>query len=130
MKRINCRSKGKRIELEACRYLSSIGFPTERAARNGVRNGCDLITPTLRIHIEVKGDQRVDLGSQALDDALQQAFRAAGNPVSLSPYAVLWKKNRSAWRLTVERPVRCTFDTDGGIKAELSKYVIEGANNV
>lgn len=126
---MNSRAKGCRIEREAAKFLSELGFPTERAARNGVRNGCDLLTPTLRIHIEVKGNQQVDLGTKALDDALQQAFATSGNPASLAPYAVLWKKNRSAWRLTIENPERHTFDTDAGIRAELSKYTIEGAAN-
>lgn len=121
-KRINSCRKGKVIERKACEYLASIGFPgCVRAARNGVDNAADLdFTDCPELagwHIECKGDQRIDLGTKALDDALHQAWLRANK----KSWAVLWKRNRTGWRLTIEHggDVRTTFDTDDGIAKTL-----------
>lgn len=113
---INSRQKGKRIELEACKFLASIGFPgVQRTAQHCGKNGD---APDIRglslqgVHIEVKGDQKIDLGTQAISDALVQAKKDADG----KPYGVLWKRNRTSWRLTTESmDGRRTCDTEHGI---------------
>lgn len=93
----NSRQKGARIEREAAAFLSKIGFPAERAARNGVDAGEDVFCPSLAVVFEVKGDEKIDVGTKMLDDAMQQAIERC-TPIQ-NPM-VLWKKNRTRWRLT------------------------------
>lgn len=99
-KRINSRAKGARIEREAARFLTSLGFPCERAARNGVDGGEDLMLPdslSHAVHIEVKGDESIDIGTRALADAMHQAFEACKG--TQRP-AVLWHRKRKGWRFS------------------------------
>jgi Holliday junction resolvase len=98
---MNSRAKGCRIEREAAKYLTSLGFPAERAARNGKRGANDIECPSLaNVHIEVKGSQKIDLGTKALADAIIQAQNDT-EPL-VERWAVLWKKNGTCWRLTYE----------------------------
>ncbi len=98
-----CR-KGKRVEREAANFLTAHGIPAVRGARNGVKDGQDLILPPeYDIHIEVKGDQSVRPGTKAMEQALDQA-RAAWLKYGKRFYCVLWKEDRKGWRLT-ERDV-------------------------
>lgn len=98
MKRINSCEKGKRIEREACRFLTSIGFPAERGARNGVKGGADIMCPTLdNLHIECKGDQSIDIGTRPLMYAVLQATQdATEGKLGI----VLWKRKRGQWCLS------------------------------
>lgn len=90
------RSKGARGEREAAAFLKSLGFTAERNGRNGY-SADDLIVEELpNVHIEVKRDESIDVGTKALDDALAQAEANAVDRVA----AVLWRKNRARWRLT------------------------------
>lgn len=133
-KRINSCEKGKVCERQAAHYLASLGFPTEREARNGKRGANDLKCKSLSIHLEVKARQNIDLGTKALGDAMEQAASTTVEqfiPTGFNkpkPYACLWKKNRTSWRLTIHdsmRGHRITLDTDEGIRAELLKYQIQ-----
>lgn len=100
-KRINSRAKGCRIEREASKFLTSIGFPAERAARNGVRDGQDIICESLtNVIIECKGDEQIDLGTKALWAALRQAMNVARGRKP----CVLWKRKHSCWRLSFVLP--------------------------
>ncbi len=93
----NSRAKGARIERAAAKYLTSLGFPAERNARNGISTD-DLVVPSLpRVHIEVKGDRSIGLGTKALADAIEQAERDRGGRCA----AVLWYEHRKGWRLSV-----------------------------
>lgn len=95
---MNSRAKGKRIELEAAAYLRELGFESaRRAARNGVAGGEDLIVDELpNVNIEVKGDESIDLDTQALESACGQASRGW----TTGAWAVLWRPKRKDWRLT------------------------------
>lgn len=100
-KRLNSRAKGARGERLAAGFLTKCGFPAERAARNGVNAGEDVICKSLAIGFEVKFDMAIDVGTVALRDAWMQAYVRivrAGEADSVTPM-VLWRKNRS-WRLT------------------------------
>lgn len=97
---MNSRAKGKRIELKAAHFLTSHGIPAQRGARNGVKDGQDLILPPeYDIHIEVKGDQSVRPGTKAMEKALQQASEGA-KQAGKRRSCVLWKEDRKGWRLT------------------------------
>ena len=91
------RRKGARIEREAAKFLTGIGFPATRAARNGVDGGEDIMCESLPgIRFEVKGNEAIDIGTQGLWTALVQASVPTGGKRGV----VLWKHNRSKWRLT------------------------------
>lgn len=98
MKRINSRQKGKRGEREAAAFLKSIGIEARRGQQySGGKDSPDLITELHRVHIEVKfGVKGMDLGTQLLRDACDQAERECGG----NAWVVLWKPTRQGWRLT------------------------------
>lgn len=99
-----CR-KGKRVEREAANFLTAHGIPAVRGARNGVKDGQDLILPPeYDIHIEVKGDQSVRPGTKAMEKALQQASEGAAK-AGKTRRCVLWKEDRKGWRLTMLTPM-------------------------
>jgi Holliday junction resolvase len=123
--RINSRQKGARIERQAAAYLTDLGFSASRMGRNGY-SASDLNTdqcPVLsRVHIEVKGDESIKLNTAALGNALAQAERTAAKGL---PCCVLWKHNRTGWRLTwISGGVRVTADTDDGIRLTLVRLGI------
>jgi hypothetical protein len=124
LKRINGCAKGKRIERLAAKYLQSLGFIAERNARNGLSTAdlnCDECPVLSKVHLEIKGDESIDVGTKALDDAMEQAYVGAmhiganGFPQQAmdKPYAVLWKRKNKGWRLTFTAsspPVLVTVD--------------------
>lgn len=100
---VNSRAKGKRGELEAVKYLKSLGFSDARRTQqyNGLGRGdveCPESLPCL--HIEVKFGYPIetfDLGTEQLFKACRQAVDDAKGDA----WAVLWKpKGRRQWRLT------------------------------
>lgn len=101
-KRKNSRAKGCRGELQAAKYLASIGFPgARRTAQRCGKSGdaSDVVVPDLpRVHLEVKNAESVRLGTKGLEDALLQAERDAGG-TNKRP-VVLWWETRKGWRLT------------------------------
>lgn len=120
MKRINSRQKGARCEREAAKFLASLGYPCSRMGRNG-RTAADLdlsLCKLRNVHIECKGRETMRLGSKALDDAMEQAHLDSNG----MGYAVIWKRNRTCWRLSYVCPHlghRVTVDTPDGIAAAL-----------
>lgn len=98
MPKINSRQKGKRVEREAAAYLRLLGFEGAKRGQqhSGSPDSPDVRCDGLNVHLEVKGDQSIDLGLIAWHDAIKQAQSDAGE----RPWAVLWKRNRTAWRLT------------------------------
>lgn len=95
----NSRQKGKRIEREAVALLKSWGYDTRRGQQyRGGSDSPDVIIEGVDIHIEVKGNEQIDIGTKALDDACEQANRESGG----KPWVVLWKKNRTGWRITTD----------------------------
>ena len=126
-KRVNSRAKGKRVELLACAYLTSLGFEARRGCQfKGTPDSPDVECPSLpRVHIEVKGDQSIDVDTLPLTRACEQSSREAGR----RRWAVLWKPDRRGWRLTypVEAPrVIVTVAGDGWIKDSLRWLNREG----
>lgn len=122
---INSRAKGKRGELEAVKYLKSLGFSDARRTQqyNGLGKGDVMCAESLpRLHLEVKfGVVGLDLGTSLLADALAQAERDA--PAGKT-WAVLWKpKGARQWRLTApltsHYPTVATFAHDEHISHRL-----------
>lgn len=122
MTRINSRQKGKRIELQAAKFLTSIGYPAHRTAQvRGKNDGsADLELPGNEwLHVEVKGDQSIDVGTKALERAYEQAKRDAyENTLPV----VLWRRNRGGWRMTFMVREHGTVSTIGqnGIRGFLN----------
>lgn len=113
-----CR-KGKRVEREAANFLTAHGIPAVRGARNGVKDGQDLILPPeYDVHIEVKGDQSVRPGTKAMEKALQQACDGAAK-AGKRHSCVLWKEDRKGWRMTFYE-TRCGHSI--GTVAEVSFF--------
>lgn len=106
---INSRQKGSRVEREAAKYLTALGFPSSRNARNGLSKP-DLETPFVRLHLEVKGDQSIGLDTKALTAACDQAKRDAATH-DRPEWGVLWKVDRKGWRLTYQLIVWADDDT-------------------
>lgn len=101
---INSRAKGKRIELQACDFLRSLGFTCRRGQQfAGGTDSPDVIVDELPgVHIEVKGDKSIRLGSKSCQDAQAQAIADAGDKTPV----VLWWAGRGqcgsiGFRLTV-----------------------------
>ena len=102
---INGCRKGKVCEREAAALLTRLGYPSCRNGRNGYSDA-DLQTPFARLHIEVKANRQIGLGTKALLEACAQAESDAGD----RRWAVLWKEARKGWRLTTIHP-----ETDASI---------------
>lgn len=96
----SCR-KGKTAERRAAAYLRSLGFHDARRTEQhqGKGSAGDVECPeTLpRLHLEVKDDRRVRLGTKGLKDACDQAANDCPKP---KRWAVLWWEARKGWRLT------------------------------
>ena len=117
----NSRAKGKRFELAAAKFLRSIGFDSARRGQQ-FRGGCqspDVICEELpHIHLEIKANEKFDIGTKLLQDAYDQADFDKGprqTPV------VLWKRNRAGWRLTYlgEHPCCLVTVPEGDIRHAL-----------
>lgn len=100
---VNSRAKGKRGELEAVKYLKSLGFADARRTQqyNGLGRGdveCPESLPG--VHFEVKfgyPQATFDLGTQALENACNQSWKDSRG----GSHVVLWKpKGLRQWRLT------------------------------
>lgn len=89
---INSRAKGKRIELQACDFLRSLGFTCRRGQQfAGGTDSPDVIVDELPdVHIEVKGDKSIRLGGAPWLAALRQAVMDAGDKQPV----VLWWAGR------------------------------------
>ena len=98
--RINSKQKGCRVEREACKYLATLGFEARRSQQyKGTQDSFDLECVHLpHLNVEVKGRESFDVGTKALHDACVQAAADAGPSKS---WVVLWKRNRTKWRLTM-----------------------------
>jgi Holliday junction resolvase len=118
---VNSRQKGKRGERLAAAYLTSLGFPARRGVQYaGSAESPDVVVDNLPgVHIEVKNTATIELGTVELDDAIAQAGVDAGR--NKEP-VVLWRRTRTAWRLTwLERGVQLTTTGDAEIAATLRR---------
>jgi len=103
--RINSRQKGKRGELEACRFMAErTGLQWRRTAQvRGHTDGAADIEPCTpdqvwsAIHIEVKRTETIGIGTRELDAACEQAERDASG----KPWMVLWRGSRAKWMMTL-----------------------------
>ena len=96
---INSNLKGKTGERDAVKFLRELGFNAERSQQyKGNSDSADVTVPELsHIHIEVKRDQKIHLGTVAWHEAFVQAVE---DSEGLKTPVVLWRRNREAWRLT------------------------------
>ncbi len=89
------RDKGARGEREGAKYLRSLGFAAERAARNGVDEGEDIIwRGNEHVSIEVKRNEKMRDHGALMDAAVAQAQERG------DVWCVLWRVNRGKWHLT------------------------------
>lgn len=106
---MNSRAKGKRVELAAAKFLRELGFASAgRTQQHCGRNGdSDVIAADElpHVHIEVKGNESIDIGTKLLAAACEQSDR--DRKPQCCP-VVLWKRNRTGWRLTY--PLRVDRD--------------------
>lgn len=133
-----CR-KGKVGERQACHFLTSLGFPAQREARNGKRGANDIRCDRLsHVHIETKYRRGFDLGTKELDDACAQATNDSERwddngqwVVRRLPWIVLWKAGRRGWMLTMHdaHNRRITYDTREGIRIKLEELARSQTDN-
>lgn len=112
-KRTNSRAKGANGEREAAKFLRQYNLPdgtpvvARRMARNGQKGAADIEHNIPGVHFEVKRREGMDVGTKALEDACHQAARYG---VTAQHCLVLWRNNRSRWRIS-----ECSIDAvDGG----------------
>ncbi len=125
-RRINSRSKGKRGERDAAHYLTALGFPARRGQQHrGGNDSPDVVCDALAgVHLEVKHRGGIDVHTQDLADAIEQAERDATGTggTACRTGVVLWKRNRTCWRLSWrEGGIVLTTTGDDAIKAVLVK---------
>lgn len=116
---LKSRNKGKRGEREAVKYLKKIGFEdAQRTQQYSGKGPSDVVCPTSLpdVHIEVKFDKRIDLGTVILTDAIHQAESDADG----NPWCVLWRPSRKMWRLTFSSPWRVPWTVCGDVDVALS----------
>jgi hypothetical protein len=92
--------RGKSYELKAVHYLRKLGFPSARRTQqfSGKEGASDVVCEELdKIHIEVKANRSIDLGTVALYGALEQALE---DGFAKEHQVVLWWKDRQGWRLS------------------------------
>lgn len=119
---MNSKAKGKRGELQAAAYLRRLGFTARRGVQyRGDPDAPDLIVSDLpRVHLEIKRRETLDIGTAELDQAMTQANADAG----LREPVVLWRRNRTGWRLTWIEPgsgIQLTTCGDAEIAATLRR---------
>lgn len=95
---VNSRQKGKRGELDWCRFLRSIGFHARRTQQFAGADGTsDAVSDDLpNVHMEVKLCEQVWPGSAAWGDAIEQAQRDSLG----RPWCVAHRQSRRPWMLT------------------------------
>jgi len=92
----NSRAKGKREELAAVHFLRDCGFAARRGQQHkGTPDSPDIECDSLP-HLEVKSRQKIDIGTQELDNAIAKAYEESPDGKAL----VLWRQPRKQWRLT------------------------------
>lgn len=134
MGKINSRAKGKRSELEARDLLRRCGIhDAERGARNGVKSGADIYSPTLERlgwRVEVKNVAAMRLGSKLWYEACQQAQDDCDNHNGILNWFLLWRPCRGEWALTFINDYDLTTIVDeDNIKAWIYDTMeLKGAN--
>jgi Holliday junction resolvase len=99
---MNSKSKGKRGELDAVRFLKESGFPDARRNQQfcGANGDSDVVCPNWlpNVHIECKRDEDMDIGKANWHRAINQAQEDCGE----KEWCVLWRRNRDSWKLTYQ----------------------------
>lgn len=120
------RRKGQRGELQAKKWLESLGFDVgdrQSQYRSGVRDGNELVVEGV-LQVEVKFQTGFNVGTKHLGDACAQAERDAKG----KPWCVVWRATgRRQWILTHHDGYgnRITRDTDIGAKAWIAGIIQE-----
>lgn len=116
-------AKGKEMERAACEFLRELGFRARRNARNGLSESdldCADDPVLARVHLEIKSDKKIGLGTKALDEAMWQATEDAEAQDEQKRCAVLWMEYRCGWRLTwYLEGIQVTTDRPDRIKCAL-----------
>lgn len=126
---MNSRNKGKRIEREAVAYLRSLGFASARrtAQVRGKNDGApDIECAELRgVHIEVKGNERIQVGSRDWRDAVNQVKRDSNG----GEWVLLWRRKSLPWCLTCDvRGHSVTFCDDDDIREVMIAHAFRAAH--
>lgn len=104
-KRKNGRQKGACGEREAAKFLSKYNLPNgtpvvaKRMARNGQKGQADLEHNIPDLHIEVKRNEKIDVGTAMLSKAMQQAWDDSEAAHGQEP-VVMWRRNGGGWRIS------------------------------
>ena len=115
------RRKGKLRERQLAAYLTSLGYPARRGVQyHGGTDSPDVVADGLEaVHIECKGVQDIDLGTQALRDAYGQSEAEAGGKLPV----VFWRRNGRPWALTWRMDgVLVTVCGDDDVRAVLAGF--------
>lgn len=103
-KRINSKQKGKAVEREAVKFLTSMGFPCHRTAQNRGKTGdcadIEFEDEKFPLHVEVKGVNGMRVDTLELVRAIEQAKRDASVEDPPKFPVVLWWEHRLGWRLS------------------------------
>ena len=116
------RDKGKLGERDLAHYLTRLGFPARRTQQFCGRGGdsADVVSDLLpSVHIEVKRNEKLDMGTALLDAAMAQSESEA----KTGHHAVVfWRPSKKCWRLTLRcnhRGLLITLAGDENIKKTL-----------
>ncbi len=131
MGKINSRAKGKRSELEARDLLRRCGIhDAERGARNGVKSGADIYSPTLERlgwRVEVKNVAAMRLGSKLWRDACEQAYNDCDRPDGPINWFLLWRPCRGVWAVTAPTIYgSMTMTNETGISKWIEDTILKG----
>ena len=107
---MNSKSKGKRGELDAVKWLKEHGFEARRGQQFAGGTDSPDVVSDLPFHIEVKRTERLQF-----DKAVDQAKADANG----KPWVVFHRKNHGPWYAVLDgetflNMVRETMDADGG----------------
>jgi len=120
----NSNKKGGRGERELAAMLTEFGYPAERAARNGVRGGEDIICKMLEAKgflVEGKRVEALRLGTGSFRKLFDKARKQHPN---LQPL-LFWRYNKGEWNLSaMDGDIGlCTATGRGAIKVFLEALV-------
>jgi hypothetical protein len=98
------RRKGKTGELDLVHWLAKHDIYAERGAQHrGGPHSPDVVIPDWPwLHIEAKRVEHMDLGSAALELAMQQSEQDKG-PGQVP--VVFWRPSRKPWRMTLRQAI-------------------------
>lgn len=129
-KRKNSRRKGAVGERDCSAYLNSLGFPAERAARNGVDAGEDVLCPSVDVlyRIEVKF-----LASWTMTSIRSLWAKAKADAIGRGKIAIMFVRcNRQPWHMLLEDASGrlCCLCGDDDIRSKMRQLALRCARYV